>query len=255
MTGQISSLGLEKTLDKLSSLSAVLFDLDDTLVQTTHFNNMSLASAIKVLEDRIYPSPDQERIEQFRTKILETKIKHGIEFRPVFEKLERDLGIKDKMVLTELTWAYDRAEEVNMKLFPGASHLLKSLLQNKLKIGVVTNGDSYRQWKKLLLTGIGEFFETVIISQEVNRAKPDPEIFQMALGEIGEVEASKCAFVGDDPKNDIAGANKSNLISIRVRQGRNATKEPANTEQEPQFEFRGLKELKDSLSIAMGWKV
>jgi HAD superfamily hydrolase (TIGR01549 family) len=151
--------------------------------------------------------------------------------------------------LAEINWRYDKAEADNMQLTPGAFELLVFLARNQRKIGIVTNGDSYRQWQKLFITGIADFFRPVIISEEVRLRKPCPEIYQLALNQLG-VEAQNCAFVGDSPSEDIAGANSVGLVSIRIRQGKYCSVEPLNELEEPIYEFNSLFELESALSSA-----
>jgi len=233
---------------RLSNLEAILFDLDDTLVQTTYFNDQSLAAVAKVLEDRHIELALSEQ--EVRDLILKVKIQYGTAHWKVFEELEKGLGIHDRKILTELTLAYDLAEDNNIRLFPGVTELLKFLIQKGIKTGIVTNGDSYRQWKKLILTGIQDVFDVVIISEEVGIEKPDPSIYRRALYSL-EVESNDAMFVGDKPDTDITGANRAGVISIRVRQGRNAKVEPANDDEKPDIDLPSIDILRTYLAVSM----
>ncbi|AQK41249.1 Haloacid dehalogenase-like hydrolase (HAD) superfamily protein [Zea mays] len=53
-------------------------------------------------------------------------------------------------------------------------------------------------------------FDAIVVSSEVGYEKPSPEIFNIALDQIG-VEASKAIHVGDDETADMAGANATGL--------------------------------------------
>ena len=82
----------------------------------------------------------------------------------MLEELEKTLGISDEKTLTELVVAYEKFEHSSLRLFPGVTDLPKLLIRNKIKMGVVTNGDAFRQWKKLLVLGIADLFDFVAIS-------------------------------------------------------------------------------------------
>jgi len=58
-----------------------------------------------------------------------------------------------------------------------------------------------------------DFFDAIVISAEINKRKPSPEIFQKALT-ILETEPPKACFVGDTPDTDIAGAQKVGMKAI-----------------------------------------
>uniref|UniRef100_A0A0A9BGS5 Haloacid dehalogenase-like hydrolase family protein n=1 Tax=Arundo donax TaxID=35708 RepID=A0A0A9BGS5_ARUDO len=53
-------------------------------------------------------------------------------------------------------------------------------------------------------------FDAIVVSSEVGFEKPTPEIFKIALDQIG-VEASQAVHVGDDEAADKAGANAIGL--------------------------------------------
>lgn len=239
---------LSTDLKALQGLKAVLFDLDDTLVQTTYFNDKSLDAAMKVLEDRGVALPQSK--EETRAGLLTIKIKAGIEFRKAFPELEKLLGTTDKNVLVELTLAYDGAENENMRLFPGVSDLLRFLVGSGVDIGVITSGDTYRQRNKLIRTGMQDIFDVVLISEEVGMEKPDPRIYDAALQLLG-LQPEECAFVGDKLDTDILGANRSGLVSMRVRQGRNAVTEPKSDEEKPDFDFPDMRRLFEIFTIAL----
>lgn len=56
----------------------------------------------------------------------------------------------------------------------------------------------------LKLTGIGEFFETVVTLDDVTNAKPDPEPVLLALKQLGS-EPAEAIMVGDNYHDVLAG--------------------------------------------------
>jgi putative hydrolase of the HAD superfamily len=55
----------------------------------------------------------------------------------------------------------------------------------------------------------------MVFSDQLGFAKPDPRIFAKALEGIG-VAAAGCAFVGDNPHTDIAGAQAAGMFAVQV---------------------------------------
>jgi putative hydrolase of the HAD superfamily len=81
-----------------------------------------------------------------------------------------------------------------------------------IRTGVISNswgGTSYdvADWRAL--------FDAIVISGEVGLHKPGPEIFALALSEIG-LPASECVFI-DDLKENIAGAEAVGITGILHR--------------------------------------
>ena len=101
---------------------------------------------------------------------------------------------------------YSRAIQVDGQMV----ELIKKLGQN-YKLGVISNTieDHEDVFKGF---GILEFFDTVILSNEVDLVKPQPEIYELALGRLG-VEAEECIFI-DDMLSNVHGAKKVGMEAI-----------------------------------------
>lgn len=91
----------------------------------------------------------------------------------------------------------------------GAYRTLHDLKDAGVKLAVVSNFDT-RLRKLLKDLNISDVFDAIVVSSEVGYEKPAPEIFKIALDQIG-VEASKAVHVGDDETADKAGANAIGL--------------------------------------------
>lgn len=87
---------------------------------------------------------------------------------------------------------------------PGAREML-GYVSGKHRIGLITNGFSESQRKRLRACGIAEFFDSLVISDEVGLWKPDPRIFAVALSEL-EAPKERVLFVGDSLSDDYRGA-------------------------------------------------
>lgn len=67
---------------------------------------------------------------------------------------------------------------------PGAVSLLNAIRGNA-KIGIITNGFSALQQVRLERTGLRDYFDLLVISEEVGVAKPNKKIFDYALEQAG----------------------------------------------------------------------
>jgi putative hydrolase of the HAD superfamily len=99
------------------------------------------------------------------------------------------------------------------------SCLLEALgtLSKSFKLGIITNGGGDIQRWKFQAAGLAQVIPParVIISAEVGTAKPDPAIFHLACRALGEVSAN-CLFIGDDRENDYNGAKGAGMRACMV---------------------------------------
>jgi putative hydrolase of the HAD superfamily len=104
---------------------------------------------------------------------------------------------------------YEGQSEVGARfisLRPGVRETLAALRERGLHLGIVSNidDDQFRAiWAQL---GIGDLFHATTTSEEARSCKPDPGIYQVALGKAPGIGAREVLFVGDSPQHDFAGA-------------------------------------------------
>lgn len=95
---------------------------------------------------------------------------------------------------------------------PGAVSLLNAIRGNA-KIGIITNGFSALQQVRLERTGLRDYFDLLVISEEVGVAKPDKKIFDYALEQAGNPDRSRVLMVGDTAESDILGGINAGLAT------------------------------------------
>ncbi|MGL4933075.1 MAG: pyrimidine 5'-nucleotidase [Aeromonas sp.] len=93
-------------------------------------------------------------------------------------------------------------------------------LRSKVRMGIITNGFSVPQRGRLGKLGWNEWFEPLVISDEIRVTKPDPAIFQHTLSLMGQPDPARVLMVGDNPKTDIAGAAAQGLATCWYNPGR-----------------------------------
>ncbi|WP_325891780.1 pyrimidine 5'-nucleotidase [Grimontia sp. NTOU-MAR1] len=79
------------------------------------------------------------------------------------------------------------------------------LLARKAKLGIITNGFVQLQQIRLEKTGLREYFDLVVISEEVGFAKPDVAIFEHAFNVMDNPDKARVLMVGDNADSDILG--------------------------------------------------
>lgn len=192
----------------------IFFDLDDTLF---NFSKASLISLRKLWEDEAVIRNRYESAESFideyhihNSRMWE--LHESGKITSEFLKAERfRLTIApdrndEEIILTSRT-LNDRylylLGECN-EACEGAEEILKSLSKRYL-IGVLTNGFTEVQYRKLRSTGLDRYIQRVVISDEIGVQKPDARLFRYAERETGATTET-ALMIGDNPKNDIQGA-------------------------------------------------
>ena len=87
-----------------------------------------------------------------------------------------------------------------------------ALISKESMVGIISNGFTDTQYKKLFNSGLWRFVARTIISDEIGIQKPDSRIFDYAIRETGA--SSLPVMVGDNPDTDIMGALKAGWKAI-----------------------------------------
>ncbi len=104
------------------------------------------------------------------------------------------------------------------QLAPGALESLSALKVRGITNALVSNaGVTTAPALRWLLEeyALRPYLDVLVFSDELSLAKPDPAIFTHTLEALG-ADPSECAFVGDSPLNDIAGAQAAGIFAVQV---------------------------------------
>ena len=114
----------------------------------------------------------------------------------LFARAGRSLSDNDADRAIEV---YESAYRRSWRLFDDVRPALAAL--KNFRRGVISNGSTLQQNRKLRQTGIAPFFELVLVSEEIGAAKPRREIF-LAACRRAAVTPRQCIYVGDRLDHD-----------------------------------------------------
>ncbi|MBF4561174.1 HAD family hydrolase [Microbacterium sp. VKM Ac-2870] len=89
------------------------------------------------------------------------------------------------------------------------------LLGGRFRLGILTNGATLMQRMKLHQTGLNNYVEFALVSEEIGIAKPAPETFIIACDRLG-LRPEAVLYIGDDPQIDVDGAQSAGLHSVQI---------------------------------------
>ena len=121
-------------------------------------------------------------------------------------------GIHDTSLADRLSEDYVYWSPRIVRLVPGTMELL-DYLKPKYHLHLITNGFQEVQDTKLSLSGMGPYFETMTVSEEVGVKKPNPEIFRYALRKANATP-EESLMIGDEMAVDIDGARAVGMDTV-----------------------------------------
>jgi len=134
-----------------------------------------------------------------------------------------------------------------LELRKDAKKLVKQS-KEQCKVGLISNFTHAPViYKSLRKMGLSEFFNVVVVSEEVGWRKPSAKIFQTALNKL-QIEPFDAVYIGDSPIEDIKGAKEAGLKTVFVPSQFNKLKDLKISKQEPDQIAKDLTEICKSLS-------
>ncbi|MCM1450048.1 MAG: YjjG family noncanonical pyrimidine nucleotidase [Clostridiales bacterium] len=104
------------------------------------------------------------------------------------------------------------------QLVDGAIELLIRLRQRGWKIGILSNGFTEVQHRKVNNSGLAPYVDYVVLSDEIGVNKPDVRLYRHAE-QTASTQPDKCLMVGDNPDTDITGALAAGWQAIYFTRG------------------------------------
>jgi HAD superfamily hydrolase (TIGR01549 family) len=189
--------------------TAVLFDLEDTLVQT--------------------PWSDPQHVEEFRHRTRQKLLDLGVppmvlagieratvmrnkasEYVEKFSKAETE---RFNLEMEKFLCRYEQDSAEKSRLFPDAVPALKSLRRLGIRMGLITNTSAKAVNTVFQMYSLEPYFDVVITRECVKRLKPDPEGILLAVKQLG---GNKFFMVGDLAV-DVLAAKTARALAILVR--------------------------------------
>lgn len=189
-------------------IEAVLFDLDGTLYDRDRLATELFTEQYSSFA-RELPGISEERF--MRDVLAMDEHGHGSK-ESGYPALTRAWGV-DTALAGRLLSHFRETYHRHCHSGDDARATLAALRARRLKLGVITNGGSEMQRRKLAGLGLERSFDAVLVSEEEGVRKPDAEIFRRALVRLG-VAAERAIFVGDHPVADVDGAHGAGLRAV-----------------------------------------
>lgn len=131
---------------------------------------------------------------------------------------------------------------------PTVRDMLCEFREKGYKLGIITNGESKLQWKKIELLDFEPLFDSILVSGDLGFGKPDVRIFQKMADDLG-VAPKEMVFIGDGPYIDVQGAYNIGCTPVFIKTS-GEWRYPEVLE--PELQLNDVTELPELIE-QMGW--
>ncbi|MCK5152724.1 MAG: YjjG family noncanonical pyrimidine nucleotidase [Spirochaetales bacterium] len=222
----------------------LLFDLDGTILDFSKTEEAAINAAYKI----VFETKPTENLLSVYHKINSDLWK---EFEKGSIKIE-DLKKKrfsDLFVHFDLNAHPEVFSDIYLSELGKGGYLLEgaldilNLCEKKYRLAAVTNGIGDVQRSRIDKAGIGHYFETIVISEDVGIAKPDPEIFIITFENMNLTQKDEVLMIGDSLSSDILGGINAGIDTCWINGYGNKIKDI-----EPTYTISNISELKEILN-------
>lgn len=186
----------------MPKLSAVIFDLDGTLINTNALIIASFRHTYATCLGREVPVAEIES--SFGEPLVQTMLRYAGGDRCQAEHM------------VNVYRAFNSANHDAMTTgFPGVAEGMQRLHDAGIRLAVATSKYTQMALRGLQLFGLDALVETVVGMDHVSRHKPDPESCLLALARLGVAGGPNVAMIGDSTL-DLEAGRRAGLRTVAV---------------------------------------
>jgi putative hydrolase of the HAD superfamily len=230
----------------------LFIDFDDTLYDTYNNANVALKETFGFFHLELYfPDPQTFYDAYWTTNIdLWRQYSKGEITRDylIVERFRRPLSTGAGLVVTEklcleMSDVFLDCCSSKSGVVEGAHELMDYLREKGYRMHMCSNGFHEIQYKKLEASGLRDYFDNIILSEDAGANKPSPIYFDYAF-KVSGARREDTLMIGDNIQNDIQGALNSGVDALLFNRWGIDVTESAIT---PTYVVKTLEEIKNIL--------
>jgi HAD superfamily hydrolase (TIGR01509 family) len=192
----------QRTKPSFINKTAVIFDFDGTIADTLPIHERAYQEALKKykLSFRYTDYLGLSTFDAIRKFFISNNVNVPEEEIKELVKLKRKLA--NELYRNEIIF------------MPGAENFIHTLVKKNYQLFIASSGSKMNVTTGIQTLGIEKYFRAVITADDVTRAKPDPEIFEMVLNNYSIQPGS--AIIIEDSVAGLQAANAAGIESVCV---------------------------------------
>lgn len=199
-------------------MRAVLFDVDDTLVDHAGAQRSAIVGHLRELD-----LPHDEQAVRQWADATDKHFQRHLTGELTLQEHRRE-RVREVMAHHDVVGLTDEAADewfadytvrfqAGWRAYDDVLGALDRLHERDLLVGIISNYGSEHQRNKLSAVGLGGRFDVVVGLDTLGVGKPDPRIFRHACELIG-TSPGETAYVGDRLEHDAIGARDAGLVAV-----------------------------------------
>ena len=216
-------------------IKAVIFDLDNTLMDFMSTKKASCDAAIDAMIKAGLKAPKQKA-----WKILFSLYREkGIEYQTIFKPfLEKIMGKVDYKIMAAGIVAYRKMKSATLMTYPDVKKVLRNL-KKRYKLAILSDAPVLQAWTRLIEMGLENFFDVVVTYDDTKKSKPHPKPFITTLKKLG-IKPEEAVMIGDSLLRDVKGAERLGIKTIFASYGNTGVKKAGI---KPDAEIKNITEV------------
>lgn len=184
-------------------MRALIFDIDGTLLDSVDLHARAWVEAFQHFGVEVKEADARSQIG-----------KGGDQLLPVFLSQER-IEQEGETIESFRSDLFKRKYLDQVRPFPGVRALLERAKRDGLVIALASSGkkSEVEHYQKIL--NIGDLVDVATSSDDAERSKPHPDIFEAAIDKLKGIDKSEMIVIGDTPY-DAEAAQKAGLATVGV---------------------------------------
>jgi HAD superfamily hydrolase (TIGR01549 family) len=206
----------------MHKIRAILFDLDNTLVDFIRMKEESCRAAIKAMANSGLQMNENQAYELLLKKYFDV----GIESDRAFTEFLKSVNQFDHKILASGINTYLKTKNKFLKPYPDVKSVLGKLKRRGVILSILTDAPKTKAYQRLLSMGIEPYFKFVVGYEDTNKSKhtglPLLRALEMLKKEFPDIANSEILMVGDSIERDIIPAKTLGLKTALAKYGQKA---------------------------------
>ena len=196
-------------------IKAIMFDLDNTLIDFAKIKKLSCESAIDAMIDNGLKISKKKAL-----KIMfDSYDKYGWEHQRIFQVFMKKVMKKiDYRIMCSGIAAYRKIKETLLCAYPNVSSILDKLRKDGYKLVILTDAPRIQAWIRLAAMEIQNKFDYVITFDDTRKKKTNEKPFLFVLKKL-KLKPEEIIMIGDSIRRDLKIPKKLGIITILAKYG------------------------------------